>query len=106
MHLPLTLRILSVIALLFPCGLLLGVFFPTGLQEVQKRAPSYIPWAWGINGCASVYGSFAAIKLATLIGFTSTLLIGLVAYVVALAAGLCFAKAQPADQPASITQPD
>jgi len=92
MHLPLEARIATTAAMLFPSGLLLGVFFPTGLQAVHKRAPSYLPWAWGINGCASVYGSFVAIKLAILVGFTSTLLVGAATYVLAIIAGLQFSK--------------
>lgn len=92
MHLSLHMRIAATVVMLFPCGLLLGVFFPTGLQEAYKRAPSYIPWAWGINGCASVYGSFVAIKLAILSGFTVTLLVGAATYVLALLAGWRFSK--------------
>jgi len=30
---------------------------PTGLRLVESEAKEFMPWAWGINGCASVLGS-------------------------------------------------
>jgi hypothetical protein len=42
----------------------MGMPLPLGLEMVNRQAPRWIPWAWGINGCASVL----APVLATLIG--------------------------------------
>jgi hypothetical protein len=38
-----------VMAAVFPLGLLLGVYFPFGLELVGGRYEQTIPWAWGIN---------------------------------------------------------
>jgi hypothetical protein len=90
LHLPFILRVLAVCLLIFPSGILMGTFFPTGLQSVQKKAPRYSSWAWGINGCASVLGSFAAIVLAMFQGFTFSLLIGICASLLAIWAAFRF----------------
>jgi hypothetical protein len=99
MHLPLHLRMLATACMLFPSGLLMGVFFPTGLQAVRSGAPNYLPWAWGINGCASVYGSFAAIVFAIGAGFTNTLLLGAFVYLLGFIAAWQFGapSAEPQD---------
>ena len=69
MTLSLPMRMLCTFAMLFPIGMLMGTFFPSGLQFVRERSERYLPWAWGINGCCSVYGSFAAILMAIYHGF-------------------------------------
>jgi predicted membrane-bound spermidine synthase len=87
---PLWVRILITVLMVAPAGVLLGVFFPTGLRALKNNASDYLPWAWGINGCTSVYGSFAAICLAISFGFTITMLAGAAAYIPALIAGWRF----------------
>jgi predicted membrane-bound spermidine synthase len=89
---PLWGRILITACMVAPAGVLLGVFFPTGLRALKHNAADYLPWAWGINGCTSVYGSFVAIYLAISFGFTITMLIGAAAYIPALIAGYRFGR--------------
>lgn len=43
-----------VAALVFPLGLLLGTFFPTGIDRLKHRSPEWVAWAWGLNGMASL----------------------------------------------------
>jgi hypothetical protein len=45
-----------------------------------------VPWAWGINGCASVISAALATVLAVDFGFNVVLWTALVLYVVVLAA--------------------
>lgn len=66
-----------------PAAFFMGMFFPAGLQAVREQAPEFIPWAWGINGCASVYGSVAAIILAMWRGFNFVLAVGVAMYLIA-----------------------
>lgn len=47
-----------------PLAFLMGFPMPTGLARLQGGAPALIPWAWGINGFASVL----APPLATAVG--------------------------------------
>lgn len=92
MYLPLALRMLTTLLVVAPIGLLMGTFLPIGLNSVSAKAANYTPWAWGINGCASVYGSFFAIILAINFGFTYVLLFGMVVYLVAVLAAIQFSK--------------
>jgi hypothetical protein len=93
-HQPLPFRMLVTCVVLFPSGLLLGMYLPIGLRAVQTRGPGYLPWAWGINGGASVYGSFAAIKLAIVIGFNWTLALGAASYLLALLSAWKFSRGE------------
>ncbi len=73
--------------LLFPSGFFMGMAFPVGItraQQINKAAPA--AWYWGINGAFSVISSVLAVVVAVFWGVTVTLLAGLAAYIVALAA--------------------
>jgi hypothetical protein len=66
--------------LLAPFGFVMGLPFPLGLARVSDSAPALVPWAWGINGCASVVGAVLASLLAMHIGFTTVLVLALGLY--------------------------
>lgn len=77
-----------VVVLLFPIGVVMGMFMPTGLQALRDERAAFVPWAWGINGCTSVFGSVAAILLALSHGFSTVLIAGALCYGVAWYAGV------------------
>lgn len=81
----LTLRLVIAVAALAPLGFLLGVPFPRGIGWLEQRAPGLIPWAWGVNGAASVVASVGAAWLALSFGFSWVLIAGATCYVAALA---------------------
>jgi predicted membrane-bound spermidine synthase len=83
-HLPAPWRVLITVAALAPLGLALGMPMPTGIRLLHARAPELIPWAWGVNGAASVLGSVGAVALAMVAGFDAALLTGAGIYLVAL----------------------
>jgi len=74
------LRQVATVVLLFPLGVLMGMCFPGGIRLLKQIARSYIPWAWCINGCASVLSSVGAIMLASVVGFSGVIGIGGVVY--------------------------
>ena len=82
---PTTARIAVALALLGPIGFLLGMPFPLGLKALGDRAPALVPWAWGINACASVVSASLATFIALHIGFTPVLGCALVLYILAAA---------------------
>jgi hypothetical protein len=49
--LPFALRAAICALLIFPIGVCLGVFLPTGIELLKRESPDLIPWAWGVNGC-------------------------------------------------------
>jgi len=56
--LPDWLRILFSVLLIAPLAFFMGMPFPLGLGKVSYNRPLLVPWAWGINGCASVISTW------------------------------------------------
>jgi hypothetical protein len=79
----LPLRILMAVCSLGPIGFLLGVPLPAGIRLLEARAPRWIPWAWAVNGCASVISSILAVMGAISLGSSRVLIAGAVAYAAA-----------------------
>jgi hypothetical protein len=71
--------ILAVLSLA-PLAILMGMPFPLGLAWLERNAPDLVPWAWAVNGCASVVAAVLAAILALSYGFTVVLLLGAAAY--------------------------
>jgi predicted membrane-bound spermidine synthase len=80
-QLPRPFRIIIAVALMAPLAILMGMPMPTGIRILRQQAPEIIPWAWGINGAASVTGSVGALVIALVTGFNQALIVGAVFYV-------------------------
>jgi len=80
MGLPFPAKIAVAVGLLSPLGFVMGLPFPLGLGRVSDCAPGLVPWAWGINGCASVVAAVMASLLAMHVGFTTVLALALGLY--------------------------
>ena len=61
----------------------MGTFFPLGLESVKAEAPDYAPWAWAVNGFASVLAPVLAIGIAMTWGTSALLLSALPVYLFA-----------------------
>ena len=68
------------LALLAPLAFFMGMPFPLGLSRVSDAAPDLVPWAWGVNGCASVISAVLAMILAIHFGFTIVIGVAIVLY--------------------------
>jgi hypothetical protein len=79
-------RIVVSAALLFPCGFLMGMAFPVGMQTASSNEQAPQAWYWAINGAFSVIASVLAVVVAVFWGVTATLIAGLAAYCLALLA--------------------
>ena len=91
-----------VIGLLFPVGLLLGAFLPTGIDAALGAAGDdeqvrgrLVAWCWAVNGFFSVIGSSVTTILSMSVGFNQALMAGLALYVVAVLVQLV-AQGEPA----------
>ena len=73
-------KILLSVALLGPLAFFMGMPFPTGLSLLTRTAGNYVPWAWGINGCASVISASLSTLLAIELGFNAVITLGLALY--------------------------
>lgn len=73
-------RIAISIALIAPLSFFMGMPFPLGLGRIADSAPSFIPWAWGINGYASVVSAALATLLAIHFGFNAVIVLAMLMY--------------------------
>lgn len=71
------------VGLIGPLAILMGMPFPLALKSLVNKAEQLVPWAWGINGCASVISATLATLLAIHFGFV--LLTGLAAFLYCVA---------------------
>jgi len=83
MALPEIARIISAFVLAAPLAFFMGMPFPLGLATMQQNSPHLIPWAWGINGCASVLSAILAVLLAIEIGFSGVMICAVILYFIA-----------------------
>jgi len=85
-HLPDAAKIIISVALIAPLATCMGVPFPTAMTRLADTAEEAIPWAWAINGFASVVGAVLATLLAIHLGFAAVILLAVLIYAVACAA--------------------
>ena len=71
------------VLLIAPLAFLMGAPFPLGLDVISKSLPAWIPWAWGINGCASVVSAILATLLAIHLGFVFVVMVAVLLYILA-----------------------
>jgi hypothetical protein len=77
---PMFFKILLTMLLVAPLALLMGMPFPLALSSVADHAQTLIPWAWGINGCASVISASLATLLAIHFGFSTVIMVAMLLY--------------------------
>ncbi|NNJ95397.1 MAG: SAM-dependent methyltransferase, partial [Halobacteria archaeon] len=82
--LPDGLRILICVTLIAPLAFFMGMPFPLGLGRLAEYTPGLIPWAWSINGCASVISAVLATLLAIHLGFSTVIAAALALYALTL----------------------
>jgi hypothetical protein len=81
---PLWVRCGATFLLISPLGFTMGLFFPMGIRILKASFEHAIPWAWSVNGCASVVGSVLALVVAISYGFTAVLFLAALCYSLAL----------------------
>jgi hypothetical protein len=85
--LPWNLKVVLSFLSIAPLAFLMGMPFPLALSFLGQKDPGAIPWAWGINGYASVLSPPLATLLAVQLGFRW---VGVIALLLYLVAGVIF----------------
>ncbi|MFA6971007.1 MAG: SAM-dependent methyltransferase [Gallionella sp.] len=85
-HLPDAAKIAVSVLLIAPLAICMGVPFPTGMLHLSCTDEEAIPWAWAINGFASVVGAVLATLLAIHFGFAVVILLAVLIYALACVA--------------------
>jgi len=75
------------VLLIAPLACAMGMLFPLGLSRLAERTPDLVPWAWALNGFASVVGAVLATLLAIHWGFAVVVIAAVALY---LTAAVCF----------------
>jgi len=84
---PYLLRLLCCFGLIFPPAFLMGFPMATAMTTLARLGKDHMfLWAWGINGCFSVFGAAIVPIVATTFGLTAVLIVAGVAYLVAIPA--------------------
>ncbi len=85
--LPYVVRIVACLAIIFPPAFLMGFPMPTGMTMLGRLGKDHMfLWAWGINGSFSVLGAALVPIVSTSFGLPAALLVGGIAYLVAIPA--------------------
>ena len=77
-------RLVLAVLLISVISFFLGWPFPSGLRIMARRFPKLVPWAWGINGCASVIGAVLGKCLAVSIGLRMLMFAACALYLLAI----------------------
>jgi spermidine synthase len=79
-------KIALALALIAPLAFFMGMPFPLALARLKASAPHLVPWAWAINGCASVLSAILATMLAMTFGTRVVVLTAAALYLLAVLA--------------------
>jgi hypothetical protein len=80
---PMAVRFLIAAGLVAPLAFAMGHMLPSGMRQIGWAAPTVVPWAWAVNGTASVIATVAAPLAAMHVGFRRLGLAALVCYMAA-----------------------
>ncbi len=77
-------RIMFTVLLIAPLAFFMGMPFPSALSSLDTCDRRLIPWAWGVNGCASVISAVLASLIALHFGFTTVIVLAVMLYIAIL----------------------
>ncbi|HUO04997.1 MAG TPA: hypothetical protein VMU16_07340 [Candidatus Binataceae bacterium] len=82
--LPFPMRVVVSVVIIGPFGIAMGMAMPIGLRRIKALYPTGVPYAFGVNGVASVAGAVLAMAAAINFGFTAVTILAAAFYVAAL----------------------
>ena len=86
---PMSYKIVSAILMIFPVGILMGLFFPIGMRLFKTVDQAATPWYWALNGIFGVLSSALAVFISIYFSNSTNFTIAALCYV-----GLCLCLAQ------------
>lgn len=75
-------KAICMVALIAPLAFFMGMPFPMAMENVGAQKPEWVPWAWTINGCASVISPVMATLIAIHAGFFAVICMAVMCYMV------------------------
>ncbi|MCW8129403.1 MAG: tetratricopeptide repeat protein [Planctomycetota bacterium] len=92
-HWPAPARFAAGIVLAMACGFPMGFPLAMGVKELGREHARNIPWAWAVNGAASVIGSTVVMLVMVFSGSREALIFGAVCYLLSAWAGKAWRSA-------------
>ncbi|MEK7485933.1 MAG: hypothetical protein AABZ60_16545 [Planctomycetota bacterium] len=83
---PIPSRIFMAVAVISPMGLLLGLFFPTGMKLVKITSSGETPWYWALNGIFGVLCSALGVLISIYVGISTNFYIAACCYLLIIPA--------------------
>ncbi len=77
-------KIAASILILFPMGILLGFFFPTGMKFARLASEKEMPWYWALNGIFGVLCSALAVFVSIYAGISMNFYLAALCYLLIL----------------------
>jgi hypothetical protein len=91
-------RFLFTLSVIAPLAFFMGWPFPAGMSLTDRLSPNLLPWAWGVNGFASVAAAPLTVLLAMSFGFRLVLSLAVTAYLLAVASAVKVWRTSRRDQ--------
>ncbi len=101
---PFWMRVLVSVGMLLPLAFVMGMCFPTGVRVLSEGRRALIPWAYGVNGAASVLGSVVTVCIAMSFGFTNVQWVSAGLYVLAAVLMWRMVKTRPIGSPSQASE--
>jgi hypothetical protein len=79
-------RIIASILFIMPFGLIMGMFFPTGLKLTRKMGFTDTAWFWALNGVFGTVASGIAVYTSIHFGISTTIFFAAACYIIAVVA--------------------
>ncbi|MBZ0299223.1 MAG: hypothetical protein K8J31_05775, partial [Anaerolineae bacterium] len=77
---PIPIKIAISVIVIFPMGILMGLFFPTGMRLARASYATETPWYWALNGIFGVLCSALGVFVAIYIGISANFDIAALCY--------------------------
>jgi hypothetical protein len=82
-------RVVAAVIIMLPPAFLMGMPMPSALRRLNRSSPALVPWAWGVNGFASVLAAPLSAVIGMTWGLGASALAALTCY---LAAAVLYAR--------------
>lgn len=95
-------KVIASILVIFPLGVLMGFFFPTGMRLVSSVSATETPWYWALNGIFGVLCSALAVFFSIYLSVSLNFYLAAVCYAALLA---CLYDMRSAQSGRDVTRP-
>ena len=93
---PIMARIVASVAVIFPMGLLMGMFFPAGMRLARNASSAETSWYWALNGIFGVLCSALAVLISIYIAISANFYVAAACYTAVLGAQIGLRRANEA----------